>query len=157
AVAFVRLAAQDVRITAGPNHARLPLSGDRGRITVDLHNVPLEDAVAQITSSGRVKVTYSHKLLAGNTKVSYRGANVTVIEALNAVLRGHGVVAQPSPLGGVQLVRGETTAAQGIIVGRVTDTKTGHGISGATVAVDADTRGVVTGDDGSYRIAGLPL
>jgi len=44
----------------------------------------------------------------------------------------------------------------GTVVGRVTDSRTGDGVPGVTVQVEATRLGVITGQDGRYRIANVP-
>src|SRR5215470_10185054 len=47
-------------------------------------------------------------------------------------------------------------AQTGIIVGRVTDTRSGEPIAGVAVQVVGTRLGAATGDDGRYRIVGVP-
>jgi TonB-linked SusC/RagA family outer membrane protein len=47
-------------------------------------------------------------------------------------------------------------AQPGIIVGRVTDARTGDAVGGASLQVEGTRLGAVTGQDGRYRIAGVP-
>jgi TonB-linked SusC/RagA family outer membrane protein len=44
----------------------------------------------------------------------------------------------------------------GIVVGRVTDARTGDAVAGASLQVEGTRLGAVTGQDGRYRIAGVP-
>lgn len=44
----------------------------------------------------------------------------------------------------------------GVIVGQVTEARSDRAISGATIQVDGTRLGAVTGDDGRYRIVGVP-
>lgn len=45
----------------------------------------------------------------------------------------------------------------GFISGKVTDAKTGRGISGATVSLGPSDRSVLTGEDGFYRLTGIEV
>jgi len=47
-------------------------------------------------------------------------------------------------------------AQPGIVVGRVTDARTGDAVGGASLQVEGTRLGGVTGQDGRYRIVGVP-
>jgi len=47
-------------------------------------------------------------------------------------------------------------AQPGIVVGRVTDARSGDAVAGASLQVEGTRLGAVTGQDGRYRIVGVP-
>lgn len=130
---------------------------ENSRINIDLQDVTLRDAVRQVMSLSGINILYSPELLSQAVSVTYRASGVTAYEALREIFKGTGLYVSQSSFGGLKIERtgGQRLRGSGVIVGKVTDSKTGKGIPGANVAVDSDNRGVVTGEDGAYKLASI--
>lgn len=134
-------------------------SGDSGRtITLDVTNATLSHVLAEIQRQSGVKLTYSADVVPLNAKVSAHVSALGVEEALGVVLQGMSIEAHPASRGRIGLVKSRfshLTPAQGIVMGRVTDAKSGKGLSGASVSIGGSSRVIMTGEDGSYKVAGV--
>lgn len=126
-------------------------------VTVSFKQTPLRAAVREIVEQSGIAVTYSPQSLPANVHVSYTGTNISVMAALEAIVKNTGVQIVKGVNGRITLVSdvASKNAAQGIITGKVTDAKTGRGVSGANVLLDNDTRGIMTDETGSYRLSGV--
>lgn len=128
------------------------------RIAVNFDGTALYVAVKNIITLSGITLTYSAGTLPA-TRVTYVASGVTAEQALKAVLEGTGVRVERTSNGTLKLVPSVRSSrsglAQGVISGKVTDSKNDRGISGASISIGAEARGVVTSDDGSYRIIGV--
>lgn len=128
------------------------------KIDVAFKQTPLDEAVRMISRESGIKIMFAPNLLPAK-RVSYQLNKVTPAAALEQVLRGTGVSIQHTVDGSFKLIAAKPSSrsvVQGVVTGKVTDAKTGKGISGANISVGNDTHGVVTGEDGSYRLTNLP-
>jgi hypothetical protein len=154
-----RLASKDHerarRVQAETTDAR---SGRRA-VRVSLHVTDVTLASALRTLAERAGLRLVHRddpALARRVSVDVRDA--APADALRAVLAGTGVFAEITR-SGLLLVSGETAEqhalrVQGTIAGRVVDADTKRPVPSATVTLD-DARSVATGDDGTFRLAGV--
>lgn len=129
-----------------------------GLVTVKFTNTPLAQAVQTIAEQSGAVVLYSPKKL-GNKRVTYAVSNVRAEDALVGVLKNTGIQIEKSADGTLTLLPGEvvgTARANGVLAGKVTDAKSGKAVAGANISVGNDSRAVATGDDGTYRLAGIP-
>lgn len=127
-----------------------------GRITTTLDNVKLETALREIERQSGKRFIFGADVVPIERLVSLRANGITVYEALEQVLRGTNITSRTAPTGEIALVRTPkkgAPVAQGTVVGKVTDKKSGKGVTGATVS--SGTREVVTGEDGAYRLSGI--
>lgn len=125
-------------------------------IALDLSNVSVAQALSTISKSANVTLHYSSALLPHNTGITIRNSHITVANALKQALQGTGFEYKLNAEGRISIVPVQkSTKAQGTITGKVLDAKTGKGIADATVSLNAETRGVTTAEDGSYRITGV--
>ncbi len=129
-------------------------------IAVHLDHVPLRDALAAVAERAHIRLVYNSVQLPVSRLVSLSAAEITVRDAFQVLLRGTGVMASSPAIGRIvleptsELAGGGTARRQGAgrIVGKVTDAKTGRGLPGATVAVEATSYRARTDDAGRYAI-----
>lgn len=127
-------------------------------LSVDMTNVTMKAALDEITSRSGIPVVYSHTVVPMNRKVSAHGTNITLGAALKQILKETGTEAKVTSEGQVtigRVSRMQERREQGVIAGKVIDAKTGRGIAGANISVGTDNRGVVSADNGDYRITGI--
>lgn len=129
----------------------------RQRISVDLDDVTLEQALTAITRDAGLRLVYSKGVVPLESRVRLQASNITVAGALIEVLMGAGVDVMLTGKGQAVLVKrapaGPVQLAPGSIAGRVTDKKAGTALAGATVVIEGSSRSATTGNDGRYRIA----
>lgn len=162
ALAGSYLPAQAIKAVAqdkapAPGGTRSPLAKS---ISIDLGDVPVEVAIHAIAQKAGVTVAYSRAKISTNRKISLRSSNISVEDAIRRVIAPAQVRISALSDGQIVIAPVESQqrgTVQGIITGRVVDGKTNKGIVGANVTVDNDTRGVVTGEDGSYRFGSVPV
>jgi len=146
----------------GRGGGQQPLARSERLVTLDLHDVPLQDALDTIAEQSGVAVLYGDNVVPLERKVSVRVTDVPAVDALRAVLREVDVEARETAAGKVVLVKrakrrpaAEPNEQQGTIAGRVIDAKTGLGIAAATVMADGTRHRATTGDSGQFRIGGV--
>lgn len=126
-------------------------------ITVELKDVTLERALTEIARQAGMRLVYNDAVVSLKRKTSVQIQDVPLTSALGSALRGTGLEATLAHDGGTIVIAKQKSSGvqriQGVITGKVVDSKTGRGLSGANVSVE--NRGVVTGEDGSYRLTGV--
>ncbi len=137
----------------------------RRRATLELNRVTLVVALDALAARTGIRFSYSPAVLPTDKLVSVSATDITVGGALHEILfdtdldiqlRPNGLLAlMPRPRAGVIAARSRQTT--GWIAGRVIDAKTGQGLPGATVVVEASSYRVVAKNDGQYTIRGIPL
>jgi outer membrane receptor protein involved in Fe transport len=127
----------------------------RRRVSVDMHQVPLAQALKTLSAQTGVHFVYSQEQVTVGRVVSLAARDITLGAALAEVLLDAGVDVELLPSGQAALVKQTAVpaAAVGAIAGRVTDAKTQTALAGATVVVEGTRHSATTGDDGRYRIA----
>jgi len=100
---------------------------------------------------------YEPTALPTTTRVTLHLQDVLVTDALEAALRGTGLVAHIQPSGDVTIVRETSPSADGDIHGTVIDATTKRPIRGASVTLDDSSRTVRTNDAGQYELAAVSL
>ncbi|HEY2066974.1 MAG TPA: SusC/RagA family TonB-linked outer membrane protein [Gemmatimonadaceae bacterium] len=151
--------AQDPRANLGtPNQrgAAVPW-----RVTLDLDDVPLGDALKAVAAQGRVSLVYSSSTLPLNKRVSAHPRGATVREALNELLHGTNVEARETASGQVILVRRATREMPLVpepptlasINGRVIDSTTHAPVPSALVTLDEGIRRATSNDAGQFLFA----
>jgi outer membrane receptor protein involved in Fe transport len=128
------------------------------RVTLSADGISLREALNQLARGANVRILFRLETVAAVPPVTLRLVNVPLGQALERVLAGTGMQAVPiTPTAiAIKPVSGTAQGQEGgTLVGKITDAKNGRPLAGARVSVDTDLRGVLTSDDGSYRIAGV--
>lgn len=132
------------------------------RISINLTNVSLQDALREISKKSGVDFMYSRAVVPVTTKVSIKADSIRLADVLLRILAGTRVEARPSSNGGVRLVRtsesdkSQTEESPGVISGRLVDSTTRLGISGATVEVQGIKRNALSGQNGDFILRDIP-
>lgn len=124
------------------------------RISVQLHDVSLEEALRTIAAAGGLDLAYSRTTVPLDRIVRLDARHITVAAALEKVLTGVDVDVVFSSAGRAMIVK-RPPLADGTIVGRVTDARSGAPLEAVSVVVDGTRSGVLTGQDGRFRIPGV--
>ncbi len=130
--------------------SRVPLL--RRRVTLELTDVPLKQALTALGREARVAFVYNLEALPAERRVSVRAAGMTVAAVLTDMLLDARLDVLLSGSDRLTLVPRQVPAA-GTIVGRVSDAKTQAVLAGATVVVQDTSRSATCGSDGRYHIA----
>ncbi|HWZ59620.1 MAG TPA: TonB-dependent receptor [Gemmatimonadaceae bacterium] len=130
------------------------------RIDIDVANVALSVALKEVARRGRIGITYSNDVGGMGRRVTLRRSNVTIGDALTALLAGVPLRAVVTPSGDIVLVRHvaevEPPAPTGALVGRVTARATGEAVASATVFLTPSKAHGTTDDSGAYHIPDVP-
>src|SRR5437667_3867793 len=131
----------------------------RQRISLDLRDVPLGEALSVIARRAGLRLTYSAAVVPLDTPVTLSASNLTVGAVLSAVLYDTGVDVLLTSRGQAALVkRGALDGFQGgTVTGRVTDSLSGQGIAVATITVVGTGLSARSAEDGRYRITEVPV
>jgi TonB-linked SusC/RagA family outer membrane protein len=166
------LAAQDAGAPGGESAPRLLLASSHGsgqpisvdvdrspllsqRISLELRDVTLEEALRTIAAAGGLDLAYSRTTVPLETTVSLDARGITVAAALEKVLTGVDVDIVFSSAGRAMIVK-RPPRAHGTIVGRVVDARSGAPLEAVSVTVEGTRAGVLTSDDGTFRIPAVP-
>lgn len=130
--------------------------GAHRRITIELRNVPLADALLAIAQRGGVGIVQGDEVAADTSTVSVHLVDVTVEKAFDLVLKGTPYVAREKA-GVVVIVPAPKRAAAdttegGTIYGRVVDSATAHPLAGVVVTVMETAIAATTNDSGYFVI-----
>jgi len=127
----------------------------RQRLSLDLGDVPLKEALTAIAQRSGLDLVYSDDVLPAGARVSLRAEGITVAAALTDVLTDADVDVVFSRNGRAALVPRAKAGVldSGSVRGRVTDAKTGQPIVGASVALAGTRWRATTDENGQYRIA----
>lgn len=148
----------DSPLAPQPDRSQSPL--DR-LVSVTLRDVTLQSAITTIAKAADVEIVYGSSVVPLQHLVSLYAKNMSVRDALLAVLRGTGATVKVSSKGKITLVKdtsaGETDSQQGRAVrGKITDATTGRPIPGGRAAIKGDPGYVaVANDSGDYAIRNL--
>jgi len=131
----------------------------RRRISLDVQNVSLGQALAVVAERAGLRLTYSAAVVRLDLPVTLSASNLTVGAALSALLYDADVDVLLTPGGGAALVkRGSLGELQvGTVLGRVTDSASGAGVERATIAVLGTTLNAFSDRDGNYRLLNVPV
>src|SRR5205823_11916074 len=141
------LAAQDVEVALADRAPRFLMASPSGgaplvvdtrsvpalwrRISVDLNDVTLEQALNTVSRHAGLKLMYSKAVVPLDNRVRLQASNITVAAALIELLLDAGVDVLLARDGQLVLVKSEQEG--GTVAGRVTDAKTGKPIPTVTV------------------------
>lgn len=140
---------------------RATVHADERRISIELRDVPLKDALKAIAAEGGVVLFYNDRDIPPRRRITIAVSQVTVAEAIRSVLRGTGMTARASEAGFVieaserSVPVAHDADTTGTIIGSVVDSTNGEAIAGAAVTVRGANRGASSGDDGTFRITGV--
>ena len=131
------------------------------RLTIDLDDVTLRDALKTISARSGVTLVYSASALPLERRITLHLSDVTVYDALREALRGTDTDVRDTPNGQLMLVRRAVheeallppELAPGSITGRVTDSASRVAVIRAVVSVDGDAKRATTDDEGRYRLS----
>ncbi len=136
-------------------------------ISLSLKSVTLDDALEAIAARANIPLTYSKNVLPSSGRVSLRADKIVAEDALRAVLKDAGLDILALSTGQVVVVRAErrpdvltdeaVPPVVAPITGRVTDSRGGQPLSGASIMVEGLPIGASTADSGKYRIAAVPF
>ena len=130
-------------------------------IALDLRNVPLNDALGEISRAALVTIQRGPDVLASRALVSLHVAGLPIADALATVLDGTGLAAYVSLGGDAVLVARpplDEPAAHNKrlqdtrITGRVLDAANASGVPAASVVITGTTIGVNTTDSGTFAL-----
>jgi hypothetical protein len=135
------------------------------RLTLDLDDVPLRDALKTIAAHGGVSLVYAASALPLDKHVTVHVRDVSVRDALREALRGTNTDVRDGPNGQWMLVKHvereeailPPELAPGSITGRVTDSASGVAVIRALVSVEDGARRATTDDDGRYRLTDVAV
>lgn len=126
----------------------------QSRVTLDLKNVSLIQALRQVRQQAETNFVYSDEELQHARPVSVTVGHVTVEEALNRLLRNQPYTYEKDAQN-VYVIKplnsARTNGNRKTVYGKVVDETTGEPLIGATV-VDSQRQGGVTSMDGSFAI-----
>lgn len=135
------------------------------RVTLDLTDVPLRDALKAVASQSGVSLIYASSTVPLDRRISLQLRAASVEDALRGALRGTGVDVRETASGQLMLVRqaasldaddSKSPARAGAIAGRVIDATTSAPVSRATVVLDNLRRQATTDESGAYRMTDIP-
>jgi len=129
-------------------------------ITVNLEHVSLRQAIDAIAASAKIHVLYRYGLLdATRTPVSVHMTKAPASDVFARVLTGTQLRIVPVHGATFSIVpsdeNAQHAAVAGGIVGHVVDGKTKRPIKGAAVSLDHASKGVMSNDDGTFRIGSV--
>ncbi|MDX1617978.1 MAG: TonB-dependent receptor [Balneolaceae bacterium] len=130
-------------------------------ISVRYNRTPFLAAVSDIANKAGYWLSYSDQYIPEYRSVSLKLENVTVQNALWAVLEDTGLRYAISPNGHLVLMKWEREEAEdqpvidGVIVGYVYDSRTGDPLPGANVRIAGTSKGTATDDGGQFVLSGV--
>ncbi len=152
--------------TATPNPASQSASQPtqhRARVTMAVQDSTVAYAVHLVAHQAGVRLSYETDNPLFSRRVTVRIADAPVMDAFGMVLKGTGLVARMAPDGETVVIRPHEgrsedarAAAAGAVAGRVTDSASGKGIGGATVAVQGTTLRTTTAETGQFTLRDVP-
>jgi outer membrane receptor protein involved in Fe transport len=125
------------------------------RVSVALSGSPVEAALKEIARQADLELIFSRTALPRDRRVTLNATDITVAGALTVVLLDSGLDVLLLPSGMMGVVPRAEPVQVGSIVGRVTDSKSGAAIAGATVIVEGTSRNAATATDGHYRLGDM--
>ncbi|HEU4640831.1 MAG TPA: SusC/RagA family TonB-linked outer membrane protein [Gemmatimonadaceae bacterium] len=133
------------------------------RVSLDLKNVTLKDALREIDRQAHLGLAYTPRVVPVNRHVSVRGDSITVGDALARVLRGTGVKAVVTTSETVMLVKEESareppvdTATFAAVLVHVVDTTTSQPLDGAAIGVKGTKLTATTNVEGYALLRAVP-
>lgn len=138
------------------------------RISLKLDKVSVSRAIQLAADAANVRVLFNDQHIAPyKSPVTLNASDMPLAEAFARILSGTDLYVAPSTPTTL-VVRQRTTEQApgkdsgqirqaGVITGRVVDSVTGNGISGATVVIVGSQRAVSTSESGAFRFENIPV
>ncbi|MBD3375848.1 TonB-dependent receptor plug domain-containing protein [candidate division KSB1 bacterium] len=123
------------------------------RTTVHVSHRPLGDALRSIGASAGFKVEFEKDLVAGKI-ISFHKSQITLQDAIEQMLRPHGLTFIPMANNTIRLVR---SGIGSIIRGRIVDSESGEPVAFANVFLKDTAMGSATDENGKFEIEDIPL
>ena len=158
--AFIVLACLPVAVSRGQDTAARGAPAASHRVTLDLTDVPLRDALKAVASQGGVSLIYASSTVPLDRRISLQLRAASVEDALRGALRGTDVDVRETTSGQLMLVRraarpdsddSKSPATAGTITGRVVDATTSAPVIRTFVLLDNTHRQATTDENGVYR------
>jgi outer membrane receptor protein involved in Fe transport len=133
----------------------------RRRVSLDLRNVTVGEALKQLTRQAALEISYSPWMVPLDSTVSLHAEGITVAAALTEILLDLAVDVSVTSGGALALVRRARPATSTLsfdssaVSGQVRDSTSGSPIAGATVSIEGGRHSSITNEGGRYRIGGL--
>lgn len=134
------------------------------RLSLDLRDVPLKQALAEISRQGGLDLAYANDLVPADRRVTLQAERITVAEALANVLADTGIDVVFTADGRATLVPRATPAptasstTTGLVLGRIVD-RTATPLPGVTIRLRSEHRvdpyAAATDSNGNYRIGDI--
>lgn len=124
-------------------------------VELDLKGVSVEQALIAIAEKADLKLMYSKSLLPKARQVTLSKRLITLHDALWSVLEGTGLrfaLSQNRQLVLLKMYQIDSSIAQELITGQVTDAETGESLPGVNIIVKGASIGTATDIDGEYRL-----
>lgn len=132
----------------------------RRRISLDLPDATLDEALAAISRQSGIHFMYSKDVVRLDDHVRLRAQEITVAAALTELLMDANVDVVLSPGGQALLTRHvppkEARVQNGTVAGTVVDSATREPVAAVSVVVDGTRLGALTDDQGHYQIPNVP-
>ena len=130
-------------------------------ISIDLTDVPLEQALVDIADKGDFALSYNRSRIPVDEKITVRMKDVRALEALLYVMSRTGTelhITEDGQLAIVPSKRSGTQRRVSTVSGFVRDRSDGESLPNATVAVRFERRnmGALSNTEGYYAIKGIP-
>ena len=130
------------------------------KISVNIRNLSLKQAMEQISKQAEMNVAYSKEFVDTNKKVSLKVQNVKLEDALSSLLKGMNIgfrfLDNSILLYNKNEQKKEDTSSdkkkEVSVNGQVVDKMTGEPIVGATISVVGTSTGTITDIDGNYSL-----
>jgi len=131
------------------------------KVSLNLRNVTLGDALKEINRQAHLGLAYSPKVVPLNQRVTLQANDITAGEALQRALEGTDVEIQVGQTGTVFLVRADRKAAagvhgEGMIGGQVLDSATHERLDEVQIVLQNTSFSTVTNQYGIYNFYHIP-
>jgi len=122
-------------------------------VTLNVRDMSLERVLMAISQQAGLKLYVPARSVLQSTVITMHVSDVPASEAFATALVGTGLrVSIRDNTVVLSDAEPATMTAQGIVVGKIIDGKTQQPIHGAAIVLDRNSKGVVSGDDGRFRI-----
>lgn len=134
------------------------------RVTIALDDVSRDRAIDAVARNAKIVIQYRGQLLRTySDPVTIRVVDAPLGVVLERILSGTPLRVSSDGVGHLTIVDSETAlgtdsvTARGVVAGRVVDSATGRGLSGATIKVVGTKLSAVTSDSGGFTLKAVPL
>ena len=145
-----------VRTPGGKREDAYGAAALRRRLSLDLHDVPIGDALAAITAQTGIRFVYMREDVPIDRRVSLAARDIALAAALTEVLFDAGVDVELLSGNQVALVKRRSPPAnvreRRRVTGRVIDAETKTPLPGAVVTVTGTAIGTIASDSGTFAI-----